>query len=230
MSSPGKWERPKEYNIPVSRGSLRSKAVPLSSYINTWWLSDAIRHHGSFLTLVQPMASAWGHQAITWSNADFGWMRWCSIHLCAVPQKMLKIPITKTVFENCVSENTATSPTGKWGNMPWKSDLLLVPACKSQHPVSLSLHSASIKWSTQHMTRSDGTSSCHWPVHNDTTNTTWGPGGCFTNLSRALQDTLSKLVYCRNRTSYANFKLKFVRVSKAMLWAHVQSFSLKFSP
>ena len=33
-------------------------------------------------------------------------------------------------------------------------------------------------------------------------------GGCFTNVSRALQDILSKFVYCRNRTSYENFKLK----------------------
>ena len=33
-------------------------------------------------------------------------------------------------------------------------------------------------------------------------------GGCFTNVSRALQYNLSKFVYCRNRTSYENFKLK----------------------
>ena len=32
-------------------------------------------------------------------------------------------------------------------------------------------------------------------------------GGCFTNVSRALQNILSNFVYCRNRTSYANFKL-----------------------
>ena len=34
------------------------------------------------------------------------------------------------------------------------------------------------------------------------------PGGCFTNISRALQNILSKFVYCRNRTSNENFKLK----------------------
>ena len=34
------------------------------------------------------------------------------------------------------------------------------------------------------------------------------PGGCFTNVSQVLQDILSKLVYCRNRTSYESFKLK----------------------
>ena len=33
-------------------------------------------------------------------------------------------------------------------------------------------------------------------------------GGCFTNVSRALQNILSKFVYCRSRTSYENFKLK----------------------
>ena len=32
-------------------------------------------------------------------------------------------------------------------------------------------------------------------------------GGCFINVSRALQNILSNFVYCRNRTSYANFKL-----------------------
>ena len=34
------------------------------------------------------------------------------------------------------------------------------------------------------------------------------PGGCFTNVSRALQDILLKVVYCRNRTSDENFKLE----------------------
>ena len=34
------------------------------------------------------------------------------------------------------------------------------------------------------------------------------PGGCFTNVSRTLQNILSKFVYRRNRTSYENFKLK----------------------
>ena len=34
------------------------------------------------------------------------------------------------------------------------------------------------------------------------------PGGCFTNVSRALQNILSKFVYCRKRTSFKNFKLK----------------------
>ena len=33
-------------------------------------------------------------------------------------------------------------------------------------------------------------------------------GGCFTIVSRALQNILSKFVYCRNRTSYENFQLK----------------------
>ena len=32
--------------------------------------------------------------------------------------------------------------------------------------------------------------------------------GCFTDISWALRDILSKFVYCRNRTSYNNFKLK----------------------
>ena len=34
------------------------------------------------------------------------------------------------------------------------------------------------------------------------------PVGCFINVSRALQNILSKFVYCRNRTSCENFKLK----------------------
>ena len=36
----------------------------------------------------------------------------------------------------------------------------------------------------------------------------WWSGVCFTNASRALQDILSKCVYCRNRASYEKFKLK----------------------
>ena len=34
------------------------------------------------------------------------------------------------------------------------------------------------------------------------------PGGCFSNVSRALQDNLSTFVYCRNCTSCENFKLE----------------------
>ena len=41
-------------------------------------------------------------------------------------------------------------------------------------------------------------------------------GGCFTNVSRALQDLLSKAVYCRNRTSYENFKLKLCTCAQSM--------------
>ena len=34
------------------------------------------------------------------------------------------------------------------------------------------------------------------------------PGGCFTNVSRALWNILSNSVYSKNRNSYENFKLK----------------------
>ena len=50
---------------------------------------------------------------------------------------------------------------------------------------------------------------CGWIevcIHNNTPGSQLG--GCFTNVSRALQGILSKFVYCRNRTSYENFKLK----------------------
>ena len=33
-------------------------------------------------------------------------------------------------------------------------------------------------------------------------------GGCLTNVLQALQDILLKFVYCRNHTSYENFKMK----------------------
>ena len=36
----------------------------------------------------------------------------------------------------------------------------------------------------------------------------WEPGGCFTNVLRALKNTLLKFVHCRNHTSYENFNLK----------------------
>ena len=43
------------------------------------------------------------------------------------------------------------------------------------------------------------------------------PGGYFTNdVSHALQNIPSKFVYCRNRTSYENFKLTlYIHVPKA---------------
>ena len=47
---------------------------------------------------------------------------------------------------------------------------------------------------------------------------------------RELSKILSKFVHCRNQTSYENSSYNFVRVPKAMIWAHVQCFSLTFSP
>ena len=45
-------------------------------------------------------------------------------------------------------------------------------------------------------------------------------GDCFTNVSRDLQNSLSKFVYCRNHTSYENSKLKFCTCaqSKVSAW------------
>ena len=51
------------------------------------------------------------------------------------------------------------------------------------------------------------------------------PGGCFTNVSRALQNNLAKIHNTRNHIYGENFKLKLC----TWLWAHVQRFSLKFS-
>ena len=48
----------------------------------------------------------------------------------------------------------------------------------------------------------------HLPNLSGKSPTAGSPGGCFTNLSRALQSILSKFVYCGNSTCYANFKLK----------------------
>ena len=61
-------------------------------------------------------------------------------------------------------------------------------------------------------------------------------GGCFTKISRALQNILLKFAHCRNRTSFENSKLKFCTCAQShalgihWLWAHIQSFSLKFPP
>ena len=57
----------------------------------------------------------------------------------------------------------------------------------------------------------------------------WSHVGCFNNVWRALQIisrkyTMSQITFTVRISSW-----KFVRVPKAWLWAHVQSFSLKFS-
>ena len=49
------------------------------------------------------------------------------------------------------------------------------------------------------------------------------PGGSFTNISRALQDFLLKFVYCRNCSSYKNFKLKLCMCAQShALGAHTK--------
>ena len=51
---------------------------------------------------------------------------------------------------------------------------------------------------------------------------TWWPdtircsGGCFTNVSRALQKILSKFVYCTNSTGDENFKLKLCMCAQSL--------------
>ena len=56
-----------------------------------------------------------------------------------------------------------------------------------------------------------------------------GPGGCFTNVSRAPQNILAKIHYTRNHIYGENFNLKICTCAQSKAWAHVQSFSLKFS-
>ena len=55
-------------------------------------------------------------------------------------------------------------------------------------------------------------------------------GGCFTNVSQALQDILSKFVYCRNHTSYENFKLKFCMCAQSMALDTHTKFQLHIPP
>ena len=56
-------------------------------------------------------------------------------------------------------------------------------------------------------------------------------GGCFTNISRALQNKLAKIYNAKNHIYGENFKLKLGTCAQsiAWLWAPVQSFILKFS-
>ena len=53
------------------------------------------------------------------------------------------------------------------------------------------------------------------------------PGVCFTNVSRALQDILLKFVYCRNRSSYENFKLKLCTCAQSMALGTRTKFQLE---
>ena len=53
------------------------------------------------------------------------------------------------------------------------------------------------------------------------------PGGCFTKVSRALQDILSKFVYYRNRTFDENFKLKLCTWAQSYALGTRTKFQLK---
>ena len=52
-------------------------------------------------------------------------------------------------------------------------------------------------------------------------------GGCFSNISRALQDILLKFVYCRNRSSYENFKLELCMSAQSMALGTRTKFELE---
>ena len=53
------------------------------------------------------------------------------------------------------------------------------------------------------------------------------PGGCFTNVSRALQYILLKFVYCRNCSFYQNFKLKLCTCAQSMALGTPTKFQLE---
>ena len=55
----------------------------------------------------------------------------------------------------------------------------------------------------------------------------WCPGGCFTKVSRALQDILSKFLYYRNRTFDENFKLKLCTWAQSYALGTHTKFQLK---
>ena len=52
-------------------------------------------------------------------------------------------------------------------------------------------------------------------------------GGCFTNVSRALQDILSKFLYCSNLASYENFKLKVCTCAQSHALGTCTNFQLE---
>ena len=53
---------------------------------------------------------------------------------------------------------------------------------------------------------------CPWPVNFKVRD----PGGCFTNVSRALQNNLAKIYNARNHIYYENFKLKLCTCAQSM--------------
>ena len=55
----------------------------------------------------------------------------------------------------------------------------------------------------------------------------WGVWGRFTNISQALQNILSKFVYCRNCTSYENFKLKLCTCAQSHALGTCTKFQLE---
>ena len=56
----------------------------------------------------------------------------------------------------------------------------------------------------------------------------WVPGGCFTNVSRALQKNISKFVYCKNHTSYENLKLKLCMCAQSHALGTRTNFQLEY--
>ena len=58
---------------------------------------------------------AWCHQAITWTNADFSWLRFCGIPLRAMLQQVPKLSfctmLLKIIFKK---KNTTTSVRNQW--------------------------------------------------------------------------------------------------------------------
>ena len=53
------------------------------------------------------------------------------------------------------------------------------------------------------------------------------PGACFTNVSLAFQNILSKFLYCSNSTSHENFKMKLCTCAQSNALGACTNFQLK---
>ena len=71
------------------------ESISYAIYINSLWPSDVIWRQRSRSILVQVMAFAWRHQAITWTNVDLSSVRSSYIYLMAISQEIHQSSVTK---------------------------------------------------------------------------------------------------------------------------------------
>ena len=124
------------------------------------WHTDEIQPHRTWSTLAQVMACCLTHPVITWTNVDFLFVRFCSIHLGEISQRVSEPPfcimrlkiIPMKVLPHLQRVNELRCPVRRMAKViSWVREVPLVLTCISPRDAFVYIHTSEIGESSEWM-------------------------------------------------------------------------------